>query len=264
MALPGATLADGVVDTRGDALVRHRPVSQMWRRASGYRNVGILLRPGSWPRWPSRACSKSTTRHTGAGLGCRPRSEFTSPGTAPACSRPGPRSRFVPQASGDHVFTGCVVPPIPSLSSKTHSCIMSPSTRETLHTWARDRGMVPPSPTPPAGETGRPVADGHRTTRPGAAMATHPRTWRPPPRSAAPVFHSVPRSSRPLHRRAGDAARGPHRPRGRRHPAGRAQPALPGGLARRAGIGPHRPKYPHPQASPTGLARLRQPPASQR
>ena len=28
-------------------------------------------------------------------------------------------------------------------------------------------------------------------------MATHPRTWRPPPRSAAPVFHSVPRSSRP-------------------------------------------------------------------
>ena len=29
MALPGATLADGVVDTRGDLLVRHDPVSQM-------------------------------------------------------------------------------------------------------------------------------------------------------------------------------------------------------------------------------------------
>ena len=29
MALPGATLADGVVDTRSDALVRHGPVSQM-------------------------------------------------------------------------------------------------------------------------------------------------------------------------------------------------------------------------------------------
>ena len=82
-------------------------------------------------------------------------------------------------------------------------------------------------------------------------MATHPRTWRPPPRSAAPVFHRVPRSSRPLHRSAGDAARGPHRPRGRGHPAGRAQPALPGGLARPVGIGPHRPQYPHPPSKPS-------------
>src|SRR5215211_4753922 len=52
MALPGATLADGVVDTRSDALVRHGPVSQMWRRASGYRNVGILLRPAVGPDGP--------------------------------------------------------------------------------------------------------------------------------------------------------------------------------------------------------------------
>ena len=52
MALPGAALADGVVDTRSDALVRHGPVSQMWRRASGYRNVGILCRPAVGPGGP--------------------------------------------------------------------------------------------------------------------------------------------------------------------------------------------------------------------
>jgi len=102
----GATLADGVVDTRSDALVRHGPVSQMWRRASGYRNVGDLTQ--TWQLAPVAQSSmlQVNDTHTGTGLGCRPRSEFISPGTAPACSRPGPRSRFVPQASGHHVFTG--------------------------------------------------------------------------------------------------------------------------------------------------------------
>src|SRR5215213_2190775 len=80
------------------------------------------------------------------------RVHITWDGTSMLATRP--RSRFVPQASGDHVFTGCIVPPIPSLSSKTQSCTMSPSTREnTPHLGAGSR-YGPTPPTPPAGQTG--------------------------------------------------------------------------------------------------------------
>jgi hypothetical protein len=102
---------------------------------------------------------------------------------------------------------------------------------------------------------GRPAAAGHRTTRPGASMATYPRSWRPPARPDAPLPDCAARPRRLLHEHA---ARGAHRSRGRGDPAGWAQPALPGGRPRPAGIGPHRPKYPHPQTSPAGPARLRQ------
>ena len=103
--VPGATLADGVVDTRSDALVRHGPVSQMWRRASGYRNVGILLRPGSWPGGPvEHAPSQRHPHGRRTRLPPEIRVHITWDGTSMLATRP--RSRFVPQASGDHVFTG--------------------------------------------------------------------------------------------------------------------------------------------------------------
>jgi hypothetical protein len=63
MALPGATPADGVVDTRSDVLVRHGPVSQVRRCASGYRGVGTLFRPAVGPVAQSSMLQVNDTRH---------------------------------------------------------------------------------------------------------------------------------------------------------------------------------------------------------
>jgi hypothetical protein len=85
-------------------------------------------------------------------------------------------------------------------------------------------------------------------------MAINSRSWRPPARLAAHLPHgAVGPRRRLLHRRAGHPARGPHRLRGRSHPAGRAQPALPGGRPRRTGGGPYRPQHPHPPTRPADL-----------
>ena len=116
----------------------------------------------------------------------------------------------------------------------------------------------------PRPRRGRPTPAGHRTTGPGAAMAFDFRSWGPPVACPTLLPHGAVGPGRLLHDHTGHAARGPHRPRGRRHPAGRAQPALPGGRPRRDPCGPHRPQYPHPQASPVGPPQRRQPPASHR
>ena len=68
MALPGATPADGVVDIRNDALVRHGPVSQIRRRAPGYRVWGSNSDLQSAP-----VAQSSMLQVNGTGHGCRNR-----------------------------------------------------------------------------------------------------------------------------------------------------------------------------------------------
>jgi hypothetical protein len=147
-----------------------------------------------------------------------------------------------------------------TFASEANRRTMSPSTWEETPTPGRGIEVW----SHPRRRWGGPAAAGHGTIRPGVPMATHPGSWRPPPRPAPPPPTAPRRPRQLLLQRVGRVARGAHGPRGRGHPPGRTQPALPGGRARRAGRNPHRPQYPHPETSAAGLARLRQLTASQR